>query len=112
MRGSLMGITQPVLLDLFGGGGGAAEGYRRAGFRVISVDLADHSRALGRLGIEFHQLDWRDALGRFGRLADVIHASPPCQHYSIASRCRPGLAAKYPDLIGPVREALKAWGGP
>jgi site-specific DNA-cytosine methylase len=57
---------------------------------VISIDNAVHSRALSRLGIEFHQLDWREGLELFGHLADVIHASPPCQHYSIASRCRPG----------------------
>ena len=44
--------------------------------------------------------------------ADFIHVSPPCQFYSQMSRCRPGLAATYPDLIGPVRELLTASGKP
>ena len=86
----------PVLLTLFGGGGGDAEGYRRAGFRVIGVDIEDHSRAFARIGCEFHQMDWREGLRRFAHLTDAVHASPPCQRYSVASRCRPGLAAKYP----------------
>ncbi|HLZ25471.1 MAG TPA: hypothetical protein VKQ30_25390 [Ktedonobacterales bacterium] len=29
------------LLDLFSGAGGAGEGYRRAGFHVVSCDSAD-----------------------------------------------------------------------
>jgi DNA (cytosine-5)-methyltransferase 1 len=103
---------QPVLLDLFCGGGGSAEGYRRAGFRVIGVDVEDHSRAFARIGCEFHRLDWREGLRRFGHLADAVTASPPCQRYSRASICRPGLAAKYPDLIAPVRTALQATGKP
>jgi len=102
----------PVLLTLFGGGGGDAEGYRRAGFRVIGVDIEDHSRAFARIGCEFHQMDWQQGLRRFARLASVVHASPPCQRYSRASACRPGLAAQYPDLIAPVRDALQATGKP
>jgi DNA (cytosine-5)-methyltransferase 1 len=43
---------------------------------------------------------------------DFIHVSPPCQFYSQMSRCRPDLAASYPDLIGPVRELLNASGRP
>jgi len=41
-----------------------------------------------------------------------VHASPPCQRYSKASICRPGLAARYPDLIPPVRRALRKLGKP
>ena len=67
----------PTLLTLFGGGGGDARGYRRAGYRVIGVDSADHSRAFARIGCEFHQMDWREGLrrwapgGRHTRLASV-----------------------------------------
>jgi DNA (cytosine-5)-methyltransferase 1 len=42
----------------------------------------------------------------FANRFDFIHVSPPCQHYSQMSRCRPGLKSAYPDLIGPVRERL------
>jgi DNA (cytosine-5)-methyltransferase 1 len=38
---------------------------------------------------------------------DLVHVSPPCQHYSQMTRCRPGLSEKYPNLIGPVRDRLE-----
>ena len=104
--------SQPVLLDLFSGGGGAAEGYRRVGFRVIGVDIEDHSRAFARIGCEFHRMTWEMGLAKFGHLAAAVHASCPCQRYSRASICRPGLAERYPDLIAPVRAALRAVGKP
>ncbi|MEU9870680.1 DNA cytosine methyltransferase [Actinomadura sp. NPDC048021] len=40
---------------------------------------------------------------------DLIHASPPCQAYSLAQRIRGNV---HPDLIGPVRERLQASGLP
>jgi DNA (cytosine-5)-methyltransferase 1 len=43
---------------------------------------------------------------------DAVHASPPCQRKSRMTNCRPGLAAKYPDLVAPVHELLAARGGP
>lgn len=41
----------------------------------------------------------------------VIHASPPCQHYSPVTT-RGGNRDDWPDLIEPVRERLKALGCP
>jgi DNA (cytosine-5)-methyltransferase 1 len=104
--------TQPVLLDLFSGGGGAAKGYMDAGFVVIGIDSEDHCRAAGRIGFEFHRMGLREGLEKFADQVDAVHASPPCQRYSRASACWPGLAARYPDLVGPVREALEACGRP
>jgi DNA (cytosine-5)-methyltransferase 1 len=40
---------------------------------------------------------------------DVIHASPPCPRYSVATPA--ANREDHPDLVGPVREALRAWGG-
>ena len=43
---------------------------------------------------------------------DFVHCSFPCQHWSQMSRCRPGLAGTYPDLISPGRPLLEAAGKP
>ena len=101
---------RPRLLDLFCGAGGAGMGYYRAGFDVVGVDI----RPQPRYPFEFLQCDALEFLGDAGLVAtfDAIHASPPCQAYSVASNCRPGLAKTYPDLVGPVRELLKATGLP
>jgi DNA (cytosine-5)-methyltransferase 1 len=104
--------VKPVLLDIYCGAGGAGAGYHRAGFRVIGIDIAPQPN----YPFEFIQCD---ALGYLEVLAamryehfDAIHASPPCQFYSAMSKCRPGLADGYPDLIGPTRELLHRIGLP
>jgi len=91
--------TRPRLLDLFCGAGGAAVGYHRAGFEVVGVDI----KSQPRFPFEFHQAD---ALTYSLDGFDVIHASPPCQRYSIAERIH-GNKEKYPDLIAPIRSRLK-----
>lgn len=113
-----------MVLDLFCGGGGAGEGYRRAGFRVTGVDTADHSRSYGYVG-EFCQMTWEEGLEKYGRYASFIHASPPCQDYSALTKWSrkenravhdsfdgEGSGSKHPRLIGPVRDALEATGIP
>jgi DNA (cytosine-5)-methyltransferase 1 len=86
------------LLDLFCGAGGAAVGYHRAGFQVTGVDIEPQPR----YPFTFIQADAMEfPLEGF----DVIHASPPCQHYSEAT---PIEARKnHPDLIAPIRERLR-----
>lgn len=93
------------LLDLFCGAGGAAEGYRRAGFtEIVGVDI----KAQPRYPFTFVQADALTyPLGGF----DVIHASPPCQSYSDLAK-RNGNASAWPRLIEPVREALRRSGLP
>ena len=106
-------MSAAVALDLFSCGAGAGHGYRLAGFRrVICVDIADHGPSVSAAGCEFHQMDWREGLEKFGHLADLISASPPCQHDSIMTQCRPGVRDEYPDLTVPVIDALAATGKP
>jgi DNA (cytosine-5)-methyltransferase 1 len=94
--------VKPRLLDLFCGAGGAAMGYHRAGFEVVGVDIQPQPH----YPFEFHQADAMTyPLDGF----DAIHASPPCQAYSVLRRFTDG---SYPALIEPVRERLKASGVP
>jgi DNA (cytosine-5)-methyltransferase 1 len=105
----------PVALEVFCGGGGVVAALLAAGFRrVICIDLEDHSRSLAKLGpgVEFHQMDWADGVARFASDAHLITGGPPCQRDSKMSNCRPGLAATYPDLLVPFREAIAETGTP
>lgn len=95
---------RPLLLDLFSGAGGAAMGYYRAGFDVVGVDI----KSQPRYPFEFIKGDALSPpvdLSRF----DAIHASPPCQKYSAATR---HLAKETARLIEPVREMLLRSGRP
>jgi len=91
-------------LDLFCKAGGASEGYRRAGFDVVGVDI----EAQPNYPFEFHQADAIEFVKEYGHEFDAIAASPPCQRYSTMTRDH----SKHPDLIGPTREALVATGKP
>lgn len=101
--------SKPRLLDLFCGAGGAAVGYERAGFEVIGVDINPQPR----YPFEFCHVDafkfleflfesgfenWWDF--------DVIHASPPCQKWTLAQNARK-FADKHEDLIAPLRPLLE-----
>jgi DNA (cytosine-5)-methyltransferase 1 len=101
---------QPIVrcLDLFCGAGGAGEGYRRAGFDVTGVDIRPQPHNPHR----FIQADALAFLREHGHEFAFIHASPPCQRWSMATRMRPGAAATHPDLIAPVRELLLTCGKP
>jgi DNA (cytosine-5)-methyltransferase 1 len=91
------------LLDLFCGAGGAAMGYRRAGFEVVGVDIAPQPN----YPFEFHQAD--AMVFRPGKW-DAIHASPPCQAFTAYQRT--GAVGEYPDLINFTRLLLQDYGVP
>lgn len=95
------------LLDLFSGAGGCSVGYARAGFEVVGVDIEPHRT----YPYEFIQADAMDVLADrdFLLTFDVIHASPPCQAYSITRHTH---SVEHPDLYAPVREALIDLGRP
>lgn len=73
---------RPRLLDLCCGVGGASVGYERAGWDVTGVDLKPQPNYGGTT---FVQADAIEYLIAHGPEFDVIHASFPCQGYSIAT---------------------------
>ena len=92
-------MTKPRLLDLFCGAGGAAMGYHRAGFEVVGVDIAPQKH----YPFEFHQADALTfPLDGF----DAIHASPPCQAYSLASLSQRQGGKQYADLVATIQRRL------
>lgn len=103
-----MSSTVFTLLDLCCCEGASADGYARAGFRIVGVDIEPQPN----YPYEFWQmnglsLDY-EKLAQF----DVIHASPPCQKYSRASVLSRKNGKEYPDLYQPFKRMLEASGKP
>lgn len=94
-------MKRPLLLDLFCGAGGAAMGYHRAGFDVVGVDIKPQPH----YPFEFVQANAMDVpFKMLGKRFDAIHASPPCQAYSAATR---HIASDdHPKLIDDLRDKL------
>ncbi len=90
------------LLDLFCGAGGCAAGYVAAGFEVTGVDIVPQPR------YPFHFIQ-ADALEFPLDGFDVIHASPPCQRYSVTFAL---WQREYADLVPLMRSRLWASGKP
>ncbi len=99
------------LLDLFGGEGGATAGYQAAGFHVTAVDL-DRARLRHNPADEVVLADAIAYVTEHGHKFDAIHASPPCQGYSIATSALTDRADRYDRLIPATRAALVATGKP
>lgn len=89
------------LLDLFCGAGGAAVGYHNAGFdEIVGMDIVPQPN----YPFDFVQADAMTyPLAGF----DLIHASPPCQHFTRYRNVRKDITDRYEDLIAPTRTALK-----
>jgi DNA (cytosine-5)-methyltransferase 1 len=81
-------------------------GYHRAGFDVIGVDIEPQPRYPFPMVVA-------DALAPPFDLSmfDVIHASPPCQAYSVAT-LQHRERHTYVDLVAPTRDMLVAAGVP
>jgi DNA (cytosine-5)-methyltransferase 1 len=80
-------------------------GYARAGFDVVGVDLTPQPR----YPFEFIQGDALEYVAAHGHEFDVVHASPPCQRYSITANAHD---VEHPDLLEPTRLALIEVGRP
>ncbi|WP_433057072.1 hypothetical protein [Dactylosporangium sp. CS-033363] len=96
---------RPRLLDLYCCAGGAGMGYHLAGFDVVGVDINPQPR----YPFEFHRADALEFLAAHGHEFDAVHASPPCQAYTLAQRIQ---GRNHPDLITATRAALVAAGRP
>jgi DNA (cytosine-5)-methyltransferase 1 len=96
--------TRKLVLDLFCGQGGAAAGYSMAGYSVFGID--SDPDALKHYPFPSVEADWCDGFFYWSFAAHLIHASPPCQHYSVAVPDKD----KYPDLIPDVQYMLERSG--
>jgi len=92
-------MPKPKLLDLFCCQGGASAGYVAAGFDVVGVDMDPQPR----YPYEFVQADAIEYLAEHGREFDAVHASPPCQRYTVAQSIQ---GNSHPDLIPVIRPLL------
>lgn len=105
------------VLDLFCCAGGAGMGYARAGYDVVGIDIAPQPH----YPFEFHEcnaLDLMWFLNEGGHIPgtdywlddfDLIHASPPCQLFSVYNNVKSIAAAtkdKYLNLIPQTRAVL------
>lgn len=99
--------TRPIILDLFCGGGGSAWGYIQAGFDVIGIDIAKRKNYPGQF-IQSDVFSFDYSTLSF----DAVHASPPCQAYSVSTAPQKHLGKEYPDLVAPTRALLNHLAGP
>lgn len=126
----MMPAGERILLDLYAGQGGATRGYQNAGWTVAAVDR--DAAALRRNPAAYRYvgdvLTVLAALLAGGTLPftrrdgttvqlglddfEAIHASPPCQGYSIATAGNPNARAKHERLIAATRRLLVLTGLP
>lgn len=93
------------LLDLFCGAGGAAVGYSRAGFtEIVGVDIEPQPN----YPFTFVQADalqppvWLEDF-------DLIHASPPCQHFTKYRNNVKDITDRYEDHLPATLEMLDGY---
>src|SRR5260221_13165852 len=93
--------SRPRLLDLFCKAGGCAKGYADAGFEVVDVDIYPQPR----YPYEFHLADALTfSLDGF----DVIHASPPCHHFTTMLNWHESKKDEHTHYIDSILQRLHA----
>lgn len=100
---------KPVLLDLCCGAGGAAMGYHQAGFDIVGVDQIPQP-SFPFTFVQANMFDYLEntSLDRFS----IIHCSPPCPGYSLATGFHPEARDNHPRLVEDVRARFQASGLP
>lgn len=85
-------------------------GYHRAGFEVSGLDIK-HGK---RYPFTYYRLDFNTLDVDMLRGYDFIHASPPCQTFSITKNLRnaQGNSTSKVDLLEPTRKLLQESGVP
>ena len=87
-------------------------GYHRAGWDVVGVDVEPQPHYpfefIQADALEFLPVDSWYVASEF----DAIHASPPCQEFTVYRNARPGATPRWPNLIPQTREALERTGLP
>ncbi len=96
---------KPLLVDLCCKAGGCSVGYFNAGFEVIGIDKDPQPH----YPFKFIQAD---VLDMDLPDADIYHASPPCQLFSIGTKKYRNKGKEYPDVLTPLRERLIKAGKP
>jgi DNA (cytosine-5)-methyltransferase 1 len=100
------------LLDLYCGGGGASQGYSQAGFHVTGVDIVQRKDyPFNFIKYDVLQL-FKDKPLEWFQQFDLIHASPPCQAYSITGALAKaqGREISKIDHVDDVRDFLDTTG--
>ena len=92
------------VLDLFCGAGGASMGYAKAGYEIVGMDIK-HGK---RYPFEYIRRDVMTLRPEDLEGFDLIHASPPCQTYSVTQHLRvaQGKSTSKQDLLAQVRSLL------
>ena len=98
------------LLDLFCCAGGAGHGYSLAEFEVTGVDIDPQPKHPKHM--KFVQSCALEYLKNHHHEFDVIHASPPCQAHTKASKVARAGGKEYECFIERVRVMLKEIGKP
>jgi DNA (cytosine-5)-methyltransferase 1 len=97
------------VLDIGCGSGISSDGYATY-FDVFGID--NSARALRHYPYAHEQRDALTLTVEELQEFDLIHLGGPCQPWSKMTRCRPGLAEQYTDLILPLRPRILASGVP
>jgi DNA (cytosine-5)-methyltransferase 1 len=92
------------MLDAFCCAGAGADGYAEF-FEIVGVDIEPQPNYPYRF-VQADALAYLADCATYGHAFVFAHASPPCQHDSVASKSWNGRPAVHPDLIAPTRAAL------